>query len=195
MHNVKAVMNSATLHRTDQTTFLLLEHHATKTDLIQSIDMPTLKGTDHTSPIMVTDMGDISTNHNHVAIPTVMGAAAVSEDMHCVPYPSTAVAHAALWPMDTHIAICVMMHPTNIVTPHAPLTSSPAVITAATIPQTGAILAPAAPTTLHRKHNWWGKPSHIQDLQPPINPTVPRLSSSRTPHQILLQIQTVTLIL
>ena len=29
----------------------------------------------------------------------------------------------------------------------------------------------------------------------PINPTIPRLSSSRTPHQILPQIQTMTLIL
>ena len=38
-------------------------------------------------------------------------------------------------------------------------------------------------------------PSHAQDLPPSINPTVPRLSSSKTSHQILSQIQTVTLIL
>ena len=39
------------------------------------------------------------------------------------------------------------------------------------------------------------KPSYTQDLQPPINPTIPRISSSRIPLQIFPQIQTVILIL
>ena len=42
------------------------------------------------------------------------------------------------------------------------------------------------------RHSQWGKPSHTQDLQCSIHPTIPRLSSSRTPHQISPQIQTIT---
>ena len=43
-----AVMNLATLHRTAPTRFLPQEHNATKTDLIQGIDLTTTEGTDHT---------------------------------------------------------------------------------------------------------------------------------------------------
>ena len=78
VHSVTAAMNFATLHRTVPTRFPPQEHHATKTYLIQGIDIPRPKGTDHTLPTMVTDMGDISTDHNHDAIPTTTGAAAVS---------------------------------------------------------------------------------------------------------------------
>ena len=62
MHSITNVMNLATLHRTDPTRFLPQEHQATKTDLIQGIDIPTPGGTDHTPPIMVPDMADISEN-------------------------------------------------------------------------------------------------------------------------------------
>ena len=68
MCSVTAVMNLVTLHRTAQTRFLPQEHHTTKTDLIQGIDIPTSKGKDHIPPIMVPDMGDISANHNPTTI-------------------------------------------------------------------------------------------------------------------------------
>ena len=60
----------------------------------QGHNIPAPKGTDHTPPTMGTDMGGISTNHNHATIPTVTGAAAVPEGTHCTPHPATAVAHA-----------------------------------------------------------------------------------------------------
>ena len=153
IHGVTAVMNLATLHRTAPTRFLTQEHHATKTHLIQGINMPTLEGTDHNPPAMVTDMGDISTGHNHATIPTVTGAVAVSESTNHAPHPVTAAAHATLWLRDASIVICAVTHPTGIDTPHPALATSPTDITHATIPQTGASLAPATHTTLHRKHS------------------------------------------
>ena len=100
------------------------------------------------------------------------------------PHPATTSAHAALQQMDIPIATHAMTHPTGIVTPHATFTTSTN-ITHATIPWTRASLTPATLTTLHRKPSQWGKPSHAQDLQPPIPPTIPRLSPSKTPNQIL----------
>ena len=151
--SVTAMMNSGTLPRTTLTIFLPQKHHATKTDLIQSIDKPTPKGTNHTPPTMVTDMGDISTNHNHTSIPTMTGTPAVSEGTHCTPHPTTSAAPAALWPMDIPVAIHTVTHSSCIVTPHAALATSPTDITHATIPQTRAGLNPATPTVLHRKHS------------------------------------------
>ena len=192
MHSVLAVVNLATLHRTAPTRFLPQKHHATKTDFIQSIDMPTPEGMDDTPPIMVPDMGDISANHNPVTTPTMTGTA-VSEGTHCTPHPATAEVYSTLWLMDAPIAIHAMLHPTMIVTPHPTLTTSPADVTHAIIPQTGTSLSLATPTALHRNHSH-EKPGHFQDLQSP-NPTVPRLSSSRIPLQTLPLIQTATLIL
>ena len=40
LHSVTAGMNLATLHRTAPTRFLPQEHHATKKDFIQGIDIP-----------------------------------------------------------------------------------------------------------------------------------------------------------
>ena len=94
MHSVTAMMNLATLHRTVQARFLHWEHHATMTGLIQGNDTPTHEGTDHTPPTMGTDKGDISTNHNHVAITTTTGTTAVLEYTHCTPHPATTVVHA-----------------------------------------------------------------------------------------------------
>ena len=68
MHSVTAVMNLATLHKTFPTRFLCQEHHTTKKGLIQYHNTPTCKKTDHTALTMGTDMGDISTNHNHAAV-------------------------------------------------------------------------------------------------------------------------------
>ena len=134
MHSVTAAMNMATLHRTAPISFLCQGHHATKTGLIQDKNTPTPKGKDHTAPTMGTDMGDISTDHNHTAISTVTGAAAVSEGTHHAPHLATAAAHAALQLMDTSIATCAMKHPTGIVTPHPTLATSPTNITHATSP-------------------------------------------------------------
>ena len=86
MHSVTAVMNSATLHKTALTRFLPQEHHATKTGLVPGHDTPTFEGTHHNPPNIDTDMGGISTNHNHTAIPTATGAAAVTEGTHCAPH-------------------------------------------------------------------------------------------------------------
>ena len=55
------------------TRFLPQEHHATKTDLLQGIDIP--RGTDHTLPIMVPDMEILSADHNPTAISIMTGAA------------------------------------------------------------------------------------------------------------------------
>ena len=168
IYSVTAAMNFTTVHRTAPTRFLPQEHHATKTDLIQGIGIPTTKGKNHTPPVMVPVMGDISANHNPAAIPTVTRAA-VSEGTHCIPHPATTAACTTLRPMDAPIAIC-MTFPFGIITPHVALATSPTGISHATIPQTRASLALGTPTTLHRKHSQ-EKPSHGQDLQPPINPT------------------------
>ena len=49
---------------------------------------------------MVTEMEDISTDHNPTIIPTVTGAA-VSEGTCHAPCPATRAAHATLWLMNT----------------------------------------------------------------------------------------------
>ena len=52
MCSAMAVMNLATFHRTALTRFFYQEHHTTKTDLIQGIDISTPRETDHTPPTM-----------------------------------------------------------------------------------------------------------------------------------------------
>ena len=128
---------------------------------------------------MVTIIGDISTDYNPSTIPTTTEET-VLEGTHHAPHPAITAAHVALWLMNVLIAICALTHSTGIIAPHPALTVSTADITHATIPQTRASLIPAFPTTLHRNHSQ-EKPSHTQDLQPPIDPTIPRKLSSRTP--------------
>ena len=99
MPSVMAVMNLATLHRTVPTRFLPQEHHTTKADLIQCINIPTPKGTNHTPPIMVPDMGDIFTGHIHTTVPT-MREAAVSEDTPHTSNAATTPVCTAIWPID-----------------------------------------------------------------------------------------------
>ena len=70
MPSAMAVMNLATFPSSDPTRLLPQEHHTTKTDLIQGINIPTPKGTDHTPLIMVPDMEDISAGHSPTAILT-----------------------------------------------------------------------------------------------------------------------------
>ena len=96
--------------------------------------------------------------------------------------------------MEAPIATHTMTHPTGTVGLHPTLAISPTDVTHATIPCTGAAIAPATTTTLHRNKSQ-EKPSHTQDLQLPINPTVQGLLSSMIPLQILPQIWTVMLIL
>ena len=128
MPSVTTVMNLVTLCRTAPTRFIPQEHHATKTDLNQGIEIPTPKGTDHTPPLMVTNMADISTDLNSSTILTMTGATG-SEGTHCAPQPATTAACTALWPMDASITIHIMTHPTGIVTPHLTLITSPTHIT------------------------------------------------------------------
>ena len=94
-------------------------------------------------------MGNISTSHNHATIPTMSGAAAVTEGMHCAPHRATTAAQAALCLMDCPIATYAMTHPTGMVALHLKLATSPTDITHATIPQTVACLTPATLTTLN----------------------------------------------
>ena len=135
-------------------------------------------------------MRDISAGHSPTAIPT-MTEAAVSEGTPHAPHLAITLAHSALWPMEAPIAACTMT-PTGIVTPHPTLTTSLADITHTTS-QTRASLVSSTPTALHRNHSQ-EKLSNAQDLQPPQNPTIQRLSPSRIPLHILPQIQTVTLV-
>ena len=48
MCSFTVAMNLCHFAQNSPTRFLPQEHHAPKTDLIQGIDIPTLKGTDHT---------------------------------------------------------------------------------------------------------------------------------------------------
>ena len=70
------------------------------------------------------DMGDISNNYSHAAIPTVTGATAVSEGKYCTPHPATATACATYWLMDAFISTHIMTHPTGIFAPHPTLVTS-----------------------------------------------------------------------
>ena len=129
----------------------------------QDTDIPTPKGTDHTPPIMVPDMGDISAGHSPAANPTVIEAAILEGTPHA-PLPATAAALPAPEQMYTPITIHAMT-PTGIVTPHPTLATSPTYITHAT-PQTTASLAPATPTKQHRNLRQ-EKPKNAQDPQHP----------------------------
>ena len=149
IHSVTAAMNSATLHKTAQTRFLPWEHHTTNRGLIQGNDTPPPKGTDHTPATMDTDMGDISTNHNHTTISTMTGAVAVPEGTYHAFHPATTAAHATLWSMEGPITTFSMTHTTGIVTPHSTLTTSSTDITHVTIPNTRAGLTPSTLTAWH----------------------------------------------
>ena len=127
-----ATMNLAPLQRTAPTRSLPNEHNTTKTDHVQGTNIPTPRVTDNTPTTMVTDMGDISTNHNPTTIPTMTGAV-VSEGTHCTPHPTTTAAHNTLWLMDAPIAICTITHSTSIVTCHPTLATFSADITHATM--------------------------------------------------------------
>ena len=146
MYSVAAVMNLTTLDRTAPTRFLSQEHHATKTDLFQGIDIPIPKETVHTPPTMITGMVDIATNNNPATIPTTRGAAS-SEDTHYAPHAATRAASTTLWLINALITIHAVTHPTGIVAPYPALTISSADVTHGTIPWTRAGLFQATPTT------------------------------------------------
>ena len=95
MCSVIGAMSLATLHRIAPTRFLPQEHHTIKTDLIQGINISTPKGTDHTLPIMVPDMGEISAGHSPMTILTLTGTG-VSEDTHHAPHPAITAGHVTL---------------------------------------------------------------------------------------------------
>ena len=83
IHSVAGVMNSAALYKTAPTRFLPQEHLTTQIGLIPGHDTLTPKGTDHNPPIIDTDMGDTSPNHNHTT--TVTGAAAATTWIQSTP--------------------------------------------------------------------------------------------------------------
>ena len=97
MHSATAAINLATLYRNAPTRFFPQNHHSTNTGLDQGHDTPTPKGTDHNSITIETDMGDISTKHNHTANPTVTGATAVTEGTHHTPHLSTTETCTTFW--------------------------------------------------------------------------------------------------
>ena len=147
MPSVMAGMNVATLCKTAPTRFLLQEHHATKTDVIQGIDTPTTEGTDHAPPIIVPNMGDISAGQSPSTIPTVTEAA-VLEGTSDALLPAIVAGNTTLWLIDAPITTHSVTPP-GIVTPHPILATSPTDITYPTL-QTGAGLTPATPTTQQR---------------------------------------------
>ena len=142
MPSVMAVMNFTILPRTIPTRFLCQQHHATTENLVQSIDTPTTRGTDHT-PIMVTDIGDNTAGHSPIPIHTVTEAATLEDTPHAV-LPAMTATCTTFQLMDAPTVI-----PTGIVTPHPTLTISPTTATH-TSPWAKATLTPAAPAMQHR---------------------------------------------
>ena len=112
-----AGMNLATLPRTAPTRFFHQEHHATMADLIQDIDTPTTAGTDHT-PIMVPDIGDITSDHSPTPIYTLTKAAALEYTPYTL-LPTAAAAQTTLQLIDVPVTPCAVI-PTGIVA--SPLT-------------------------------------------------------------------------
>ena len=165
LSSIMAVMTLDTLHRTSPARFLPQEHHDTKTDLIQVINIPTSKGTDDTPLIMVQDMGDISAGQSCQCSHCSRSS---SFRRHTLPSSSshhTSSCHplANRCPHTTHT-----MTPTDRVTPHSACATSSAVVTHAT-PQTRARLTSATLTALHRKYSQ-EKPNYVQNFQPPHKP-------------------------
>ena len=121
-------------------------HNTTTADLIQGIYTSTSGETDHT-PITVPDIGDISAGHSPTLIPT-MTEAAVLEG---IPYCSSSTHHSSLSCPSADGCSCYpyAMIPTDIVTLHPTLTTSPVGATHAT-PWTRASLTPATPATPHK---------------------------------------------
>ena len=182
-------MNLATLHRTAPKQFLPQEHHTTKTDLIQDIDIPTPERTDHTPPTMVTDMEDISISHNLTTIPTCNRSSSFRRHTLC-----SSSSHYSSLAADgcPHYHLCHDTSNQHMYTPsHTHHFSHRHHSHHYSIARSWSCSSNSHHTAQETQPR---KPSQPKTFNP-IDPTIPRLSSSRTPHQILPQIQTVTLIL
>ena len=166
----------------------------TMTDLVQGINVATIAVTDHTPPTVVTDMGDISTGHNQTAIsPAAEAASSFKRHISC----SSSHHCSSLW---------------------CPLTDGHPHCHSHCDTSNQHICTQSCTHHFHRCHSCiysmdqsWScssKPHHtaqepqsIKKAMPhprpstPIDPIIPRLSSSRTPNQILPQIPTATQIL
>ena len=195
MHSVTAGMNSATLLRIGSTRCLPQEHHSTKMGVILDHNTSTCEETDHIQPIIGTGMEYNSTSNSHANISTMTGAAAVTDDTHCAPHPVTTAACTFL--LADGCPNCQSHHDMpqrHNCNPSQTYHFSPR-------------------CHLHNYSRDWSQ-SHFRNshctawgTQPmrkakshprpltPTHATIPKLLSSRTPHQILPQIQTVTLIL
>ena len=165
MPSVITMMNLVILPRTASTRFLHQEHYVTKMDLVQGINTPPIKGTDHT-PIMVPCIGDISADHSPAAVPTMTEAAVLESTPHAL-FLATTTACATPQLIDAPVTPHAVIS-TGIVTPHPALANSTTDFTHTT-PQTRASLAPATPITQHRNLSL-EKPQSAQDLNRPWTP-------------------------
>ena len=128
----------------------------------------------HPPPTMGTDMRDISAYHNHTAGPPATGAAAITEGTLC----SQSSHHSSSCCPSAHGCPCWYSHHhachRHNCTPSQTCHFSHQ-CHSCHISTDQASLTPATLTSLPREHSQWGQPSHTQDLQPSIHPTIPRL--------------------
>ena len=160
--SVMAVTNLAILPWTAPSRLLHQEHNITMADLVCGIITTTTGGTDQ-NPIMVPDIGDITTVHSPASI-CAMTEVAVLEGTSRVFLPATSAAGATLQLMNAPITF----HAT--VTPHPATATSPTGTTHATS-WTRANIALATTATQHRDLNP-RMSCRAQDPQLPKNPNV-----------------------
>ena len=146
MPRFMAVMILSILPSTAPTIFLNQECYATTKDLVQSINTPVTKGTDHT-PIMVPDTGDISGGHSPANVPNTRISGVLEFTPHTL-LPATVAAHNTLQAMDAPITSHTMIWK-GIDAPHPAVITSPTGVINTT-PQTHASLTPATPTAQHK---------------------------------------------
>ena len=158
-----AVMNFATLNRTAQTRFLHQGHCATKTDIIQGINISTPKGTDCTPYYGLWHGRHFSRSQSHGHSHHDKSSSFRRHTWHSSSSHCSSSYHLLA---NGHPVTTCAITPTGIVASHPTLATSPTDITHVT-PQTGASsLTPATPKTQHRILIP-EKPKNTQNPQPP----------------------------
>ena len=187
-------MNLATLHKTAPTRFLPQEHRPPRQVSFLATIHPHMKGQLILHLLWTQTLETLQLITFTLTFPLQRSSSSYRRNTSCSPSSHcSGLCHPpAVWCPHCHSCHNT---PTDIISPNPNLTTSPIDFTHATLHQTKASLIPATLTTLFGKCSQWGKPSHTQDFPTPIHPTIPKLLSSMTPHQILPQIQTATLIL
>ena len=169
MCSVMAVINLDTLNRNDKTRFLPQEHHAIKADLIAASIYPHPKGKITLHPlwsptwetfqsITISPPFPLKEEQQFqkaliiilIQLPQQFALPFGQWNPHNYLYQNTSNQHSHTPSCTFHFSLQMSLMPT--------------------IPQTGASITPATPTTLHRKHSQ-EKPSHVQDFQPPKTPS------------------------